>query len=112
MQKRKKKLNCCARFYIYLQKYSIEQIFFIQKEKKLNKVYEDLKRGKVSILTKVEEMMLKDIKDLKEQRKKEEDEEPVEYDLAGMKRTKANTTCGVLSYNYFNMLGQLMVTYS
>mmetsp|Transcript_4980 Transcript_4980/g.3605 ORF Transcript_4980/g.3605 Transcript_4980/m.3605 type:complete len:109 (+) Transcript_4980:679-1005(+) len=103
--KRKKKLNCCAKVYIFLQKSIIEQIYFIQKPKKLNEVYEELKRGKVQIVTKLEEWMLKDIRELKKQRLEKGEDPPEEFTLEGMKRTKARTTCKALTSQYITLLG-------
>jgi len=50
---------------MFIDKRIIEQIIFITNQKKLDLVHDDMKKGKISILTKLESKMLKDIRDLR-----------------------------------------------
>ena len=68
LEERKKKLNFCATIYIFLQKRVCEQVIFITNEKKLKIALENFTNGKISVLTKLESKMLKDIRILKEKR--------------------------------------------
>ena len=69
LQERKKKLNLCAiPLHISLKTSVCEQVIFITNERKLKIALENFTNGKISILTKLETKMLKDIRILKEKR--------------------------------------------
>jgi hypothetical protein len=67
-----------------MKKNLTDQIVFISSKNYLNKVYEDMKAGKLNIFTKLERKMLSDIRDWK---KKNKGKDILEIEIKELNRT-------------------------
>jgi hypothetical protein len=65
LEKLKAKLSIFVRLYIWIKKEATDQIVFISSKKYLEKVSEDMQKGKLNIFTKMERKMLADIRDIR-----------------------------------------------
>jgi|LauGreDrversion4_2_1035121.scaffolds.fasta_scaffold23986_2 hypothetical protein len=67
-----------------MKKNLTDQIVFISSKNYLNKIYEDMKAGKLNIFTKLERKMLSDIRDWK---KKNHGRDILEMEIKELNRT-------------------------
>jgi hypothetical protein len=82
---------------------------FISSNNYLNKVAEEMEKGKLNIYTKLERKMLADIRDIK---KKNKTLDHYDIDIKDMKRTSEFIRFGRVLQAYIRMIVEIIVSYS
>lgn len=115
LKKIRQKMPIFARLYIWLKQKCTEQIIFINNERALQEVRQDMYEGKTVILNKIERKILKDMREIRMKKlknKNKDDSTESEYDLKDMHRTQKFIRFGNMLKHYIGLIFEIIISYS